>query len=74
MAETAELLESLPYYDDDLEQYPWLKEKVDREFARQPKPPATLHPRVPPAYELFTVRCFPDTEYYIEHSYRKTRC
>ncbi|KAK7064502.1 Pre-mRNA splicing factor [Favolaschia claudopus] len=51
--ETTELLDSLPYYDNDLEQFPSLKEKVDREFARQPKPPTTLHPRVPPAYELF---------------------
>jgi pre-mRNA-splicing factor SPF27 len=56
MAEAPELLESLPYYDNDLEQFPWLKEKVDREFARQPKPPATLHPRVPPVYQLFAVR------------------
>ncbi|KAJ7783423.1 breast carcinoma amplified sequence 2 [Mycena maculata] len=54
MDQPAELLDSLPYYDNDLEQYPWLKEKVDKEFARQPKPPATLHPRVPPEYQLFT--------------------
>ncbi|KAJ7462712.1 breast carcinoma amplified sequence 2 [Mycena galericulata] len=54
MDQTAELLESLPYYDNDLDQFPWLKEKVDREFARQPKPPTTLHPRVPPEYQLFT--------------------
>ncbi|KAJ6604317.1 breast carcinoma amplified sequence 2, partial [Mycena vulgaris] len=48
------LLDALPYYDNDLEQYPWLREKVDREFAREPKPPTTLHPRVPPPYQLFT--------------------
>ncbi|KAJ7102250.1 breast carcinoma amplified sequence 2 [Mycena belliarum] len=54
MDQTLDLLESLPYYDNDLEQFPALKEKVDREFAREPKPPTTLHPRVPPPYELFT--------------------
>ncbi|KAJ7785965.1 breast carcinoma amplified sequence 2 [Mycena metata] len=53
MDSTHELLESLPYYDNDLEQFPWLKEKIDREFAREPKPPAELHPRVPPPYDLF---------------------
>ncbi|KAJ7630624.1 breast carcinoma amplified sequence 2 [Roridomyces roridus] len=49
-----QLLDSLPYFDNDLERFPGLKEKVDREFARQPKPPATLHPGVPPEYQLFT--------------------
>ncbi|CAK5264781.1 unnamed protein product, partial [Mycena citricolor] len=48
-----ELLDSLPYYDNDVERYPGLKEKVDRELARQPKPPTELHPRVPPEYKLF---------------------
>ncbi|KAJ7225843.1 breast carcinoma amplified sequence 2 [Mycena pura] len=48
-----ELFESLPYYDNDLEQFPELKAKVEREFAREAKPPATLHPRVPPAPVLF---------------------
>ncbi|EIW86423.1 breast carcinoma amplified sequence 2 [Coniophora puteana RWD-64-598 SS2] len=48
-----ELLDSLPYYDNDLEQYPILHEKVKRELAREPKPPSTLHPRVPPPLELF---------------------
>ncbi|KAG5639296.1 hypothetical protein H0H81_004498 [Sphagnurus paluster] len=49
----AEIFESLPYYDDDLQKYPELKLKVEQELARQPKPPTTLHPRVPPPYELF---------------------
>ncbi|KAE9410769.1 breast carcinoma amplified sequence 2 [Gymnopus androsaceus JB14] len=49
-----EIFDSLPYYDDDLSKFPFLKEKVEQEFARQPKPPTTLHPRVPPPYQLFT--------------------
>lgn len=53
--ETA-VFDSLPYYDNDLELYPILKEKVDRELAREPKPPQTIHPRVPPPLELFKVR------------------
>ncbi|KAG1826219.1 breast carcinoma amplified sequence 2 [Suillus subaureus] len=48
-----EIFDSLPYYDNDLEQNPILKEKVERELAREPKPPQTLHPRVPPPIELF---------------------
>ncbi|KAI9572742.1 breast carcinoma amplified sequence 2 [Boletus coccyginus] len=47
------LLDSLPYYDNDLKLYPILKEKVDRELAREPKPPQTMHPLVPPPLELF---------------------
>lgn len=48
---------SLPYYDNDLEQYPILKEKVERELAREPKPPQTMHPLVLPPLELFKVGC-----------------
>ncbi|KAI0768535.1 breast carcinoma amplified sequence 2 [Trametes elegans] len=48
------VFDSLPYYDNELEQYPILKEKVDRELAREGKPPQTLHPRVPPAPTLFS--------------------
>ncbi|KAF9073852.1 Pre-mRNA-splicing factor SPF27 [Rhodocollybia butyracea] len=51
---TPEIFDSLPYYDDDLLKFPFLKEKVDEELARQPKPPSTLHPRVPPPYQLFS--------------------
>lgn len=49
------LFDSLPYYDNDLEQYPILKEKVDKELAREPKPPQTMHPLVPPSLEVFKV-------------------
>jgi hypothetical protein len=51
-----EIFDSLPYYDDDLQKFPILKQKVEQELARQPKPPSTLHPRVPPPFELFSVR------------------
>jgi pre-mRNA-splicing factor SPF27 len=47
------LFDSLPYYDNDLEENPSLREKVEKELAREPKPPAALHPRVPPPVELF---------------------
>ncbi|PPQ97160.1 hypothetical protein CVT26_000423 [Gymnopilus dilepis] len=47
------IFDSLPYYDDDLQKYPHLKEKVDKELARELKAPQTLHPRVPPPVELF---------------------
>jgi len=49
-----EIYDSLPYYDNDLEQYPNLKEVVEREFATVSKPPTTLHPKVPPEALLFT--------------------
>ncbi|KAN0100827.1 Pre-mRNA-splicing factor SPF27 [Tylopilus felleus] len=51
--DTTPVFDSLPYYDNDFELYPILKEKVDNEFAREPKPPQTMHPRVPPPPELF---------------------
>ncbi|KAG1783683.1 breast carcinoma amplified sequence 2 [Suillus placidus] len=52
-AHKTEIFDSLPYYDNDLEQNTILREKVERELAREPKPPQTLHPRVPPPIELF---------------------
>jgi len=56
MASTSiEIFDSLPYYDDDLEKYPGLQDKVDYELSRQPKPPTTMHPHVPPPFELFKV-------------------
>jgi pre-mRNA-splicing factor SPF27 len=55
MSEAPEIFDSLPYYDDDLEKFPFLKQKVEQEFAREPKPPQALHPRVPPAITLFAV-------------------
>ncbi|KAF8591973.1 breast carcinoma amplified sequence 2 [Ramaria rubella] len=49
-----ELLDSLPYYDNDLDVHPLLRRKVDAELARQPKPPTgVLHPQVPPPITLF---------------------
>lgn len=56
MSEAPEIFDSLPYYDDDLEKFPILKQKVEQELARESKPPQTLHPRVPPTVTLFAVR------------------
>jgi len=53
MSEGPEIFDSLPYYDDDLEKFPILKQKVKQELAREPNPPQTIHPRVPPAITLF---------------------
>ena len=50
------IFDSLPYYDNELEQHPILKEKVEKEFAREGRPPQALHPRVPPEPSLFSVR------------------
>ncbi|GBE78115.1 breast carcinoma amplified sequence 2 [Sparassis latifolia] len=47
------IFDSLPYYDNDLEQQPALRERVERELARDAKPLQTLHPRVPPSPKLF---------------------
>ncbi|KAM5538267.1 hypothetical protein V8D89_008154 [Ganoderma adspersum] len=52
-AQPAMIFDSLPYYDNDLEQFPILKEKVERELAREGRPPQTLHPKVPPEPTLF---------------------
>ncbi|KAI0757252.1 breast carcinoma amplified sequence 2 [Daedaleopsis nitida] len=52
-AQPSVIFDSLPYYDNELEQYPILKEKVDRELAREGKPPPSLHPNVPPEPTLF---------------------
>ena len=53
--QTPIIFDSLPYYDNDLEQYRELKQKVDKELAKESKPPSDLHPNVPPAADLFTV-------------------
>ncbi|OCH96641.1 breast carcinoma amplified sequence 2 [Obba rivulosa] len=60
IAQTAEddafkamIFDSLPYYDNDLEQHPILKEKVEKELAREAKQPQGLHPHVPPSPKLF---------------------
>ncbi|TFK90232.1 breast carcinoma amplified sequence 2 [Polyporus arcularius HHB13444] len=47
------IYDSLPYYDNELEQYPILKQKVEKELAREGKPPQSLHPGVPPEPTLF---------------------
>ncbi|KAH9005973.1 breast carcinoma amplified sequence 2 [Lactarius hatsudake] len=54
-APTPQLFDSLPYYDNDLETHPILREKVQHELAveTQKLQQETLHPRVPPAVELF---------------------
>ncbi|EJF66478.1 breast carcinoma amplified sequence 2 [Dichomitus squalens LYAD-421 SS1] len=52
-AQPSIIFDSLPYYDNELEQYPILKEKVEKELAREGKPPQTLHPKVPPEPTLF---------------------
>ncbi|KAJ3482068.1 hypothetical protein NLI96_g7232 [Meripilus lineatus] len=50
------LFDSLPYYDNDFERDPSLKEKAEKLIAREGKPstPQTLHPRVPPPITLFS--------------------
>jgi pre-mRNA-splicing factor SPF27 len=47
------IFDSLPYYDNDMEQFPILREKVERELAKEPQAPQTLHPSLGPEYELF---------------------
>ncbi len=49
------IFDSLPYYDNDLERDPTLKEKAERLIARELKPQKELHPKVPPPLNLFSV-------------------
>jgi hypothetical protein len=51
------LFDSLPYYDNDLETHPILREKVQHEVAveTQKIQQETLHPRVAPPIDLFVV-------------------
>ncbi|KAI0005451.1 breast carcinoma amplified sequence 2 [Russula compacta] len=53
--EPAPLFDSLPYYDNDLEIHPILREKVQHELAveTQKIQQEVLHPRVPPPLDLF---------------------
>lgn len=53
-----DIFDSLPYYDDDLQNFPHLQQKVEQELARELKKvnQTVLHPKVPPPVELFTVR------------------
>ncbi|KZT19376.1 breast carcinoma amplified sequence 2 [Neolentinus lepideus HHB14362 ss-1] len=51
----SEIFDSLPYYDNDLEQYPHLKQKVEQELAWEAgATPQELHPMVHPPFELFS--------------------
>ncbi|KAJ2928739.1 hypothetical protein H1R20_g8176, partial [Candolleomyces eurysporus] len=51
-----DIFDSLPYYDDDLQNFPHLQQKVEQELARELKKvdQTALHPKVPPPVELFT--------------------
>lgn len=51
------IFDSLPYYDNDLERYPILREKVEKELAREARPQG-IHPKVPPPPKLFAVSPF----------------
>jgi hypothetical protein len=51
-----QIFDALPYYDNDMDQDPALRQKVERELGREPKAPTALHPNVPPEYDLFAVR------------------
>ena len=54
-----DIFDSLPYYDNDLDVHPILKQKVDAELAKENrKNPQTLHPKVPPPIELFKASAF----------------
>jgi Breast carcinoma amplified sequence 2 (BCAS2) len=57
MEQPAPLFDSLPYYDNDLEIHPILREKVQHELAveTQKIQQEALHPRAPPPVELFVV-------------------
>lgn len=51
------IVDSLPYYDNDLERDPTLKDRAEKLIQRElQKPPQELHPRVPPPPTLFAVR------------------
>ncbi|KAJ3519697.1 hypothetical protein NM688_g9262 [Phlebia brevispora] len=47
------IFDSLPYYDNDVERDPGLKEKAERLIAREMKTPSGLHPSIPPPITLF---------------------
>lgn len=58
-----DIFDALPYYDNDLDVHPALRKKVEAELARENKlNPTTLHPKVPPAIEIFTVRIPGDSQ------------
>jgi pre-mRNA-splicing factor SPF27 len=56
-AHAPQLFDSLPYYDNDLDTHPILRERVQHELAveTQKLQQETLHSRIPPPLELFVV-------------------
>ncbi|CAL1696446.1 unnamed protein product [Somion occarium] len=53
-AQAPAIFDSLPYYDNDLERDPSLKERAEKLIAREVQSSTTFHPRVPPPIELFS--------------------
>lgn len=52
------IFDSLPYIDRDLENHPILQEKVQHELAKELSKSTSLHPDLPPPFELFKVRFY----------------
>lgn len=55
------IFDSLPYYDNDYERDPTLKDKAEKLIAKElanlkPQQQSQLHPRVPPPITIFAVR------------------
>ena len=57
-AQVTAIIDSLPYYDNDLERDPSLKERAEKLIQKELKQQQQqgLHPRVPPPPTLFSVR------------------
>jgi hypothetical protein len=53
---SSEMFDALPYFDNELDQFPNLKEKVQQELAQELGTPSTLHPSIPPPITPFAVR------------------
>lgn len=68
---TSDLLDSLPYYDNELELDPSLRQKVEQAIKRELKITEPLHPRVPPPFELFEVK-YANFTSAIHHAYSIT--
>jgi len=56
------IFDSLPYYDNDYERDPSLKDKAERLIAKEVKPGQGLHPRVPPPATLFSTNLLLQSE------------
>lgn len=56
--EVSAVIDSLPYYDNDIERDPGLKDRAEKLIQKELKQQASqgLHPRVPPPPTLFAVR------------------